>query len=297
MEWLRGILVKIRASLPSEENSDSCSETSSQSSSSLDAASGSASRTSSQSSMSAEESDGSSASDSSSGEGSQDSRVQEELRANTSSSSDSDASLQTSSGPDASNAYQNNSISELLRDVNGRASLDADTDTCSQASIESDIYSDKHSERLFAFHRHTERAHNGGNWCSVALNYGWYDTVTCNYNEYTGKDFWKEVITFLNVAEPAFKACAQDYGDCDFYVHVSTPKNAHVKHLKQLLIELEPRYIGYSVPKLARLIANKLKRPRFSMRAVIEFQDKFGKDAALQMLENRARVMFAGRSG
>lgn len=46
------------------------------------------------------------------------------------------------------------------------------------------------------------------------------------------------------------------------------------------------------VPKLTRLIKKKLVKPRYNMRAVIEFQDEFGKDAALHMLETHADIMF-----
>lgn len=221
--------MNLRASLTrEEEDTDSCSDTTSQPSVNLDSASDSTSSTSSQSSSNSEDLSDGSASESSFEEGSQASRVREGLQADAAINSDSDADSQASSKAD-------------------------DTDTRSQGSIESCMYGDKHSNRLFTFYRHIEGPRMGSNWCSLSLNHHWY-YVDRNYHEYTGKDFWGEVIAFLNAAEPAFEARFQPYyDDCEFHLHVSTPRNAHVKHLKQLLVELEPRYKGYSVAKLTRL--------------------------------------------
>ncbi|BDA43042.1 hypothetical protein COCOBI_04-0520 [Coccomyxa sp. Obi] len=108
---------------------------------------------------------------------------------------------------------------------------------------------------------------------------------------------WDEIVVFLNDAEPAFMASIERHDDGGEGVYVESPKNSHVKHMKQLLEELERRYQGYSVPKLTRLLKKRLDRPRFNTRAFIKFQDKFGTDAALHILETHEDIMFPYRYG
>ena len=136
--------------------------------------------------------------------------------------------------------------------------------------------------------------HNGfgEDWCSVRLNECWED-IASNYHDYTGKKFWEEVIAFLNAAEPAFRVGRlYNHDDTGEYIRVRTPTKSHVEDLKQVLMELEPRYKGYSVPKLTKLVKVNLSEARYSMRAVIEYQGKFGQESALHMLEFHADLMF-----
>ncbi len=47
------------------------------------------------------------------------------------------------------------------------------------------------------------------------------------------------------------------------------------------------------MPKLTRLVAMKPNESQYSVQAVIEYQGKYGHDAALYLLETHADVMFA----
>ncbi|BDA43040.1 hypothetical protein COCOBI_04-0500 [Coccomyxa sp. Obi] len=175
-----------------------------------------------------------------------------------------------------------------LAELDGSAASDANADTGFQSSLDRCSLFGRDTKRLFCSSIHESFSFN---WCSISLNEDW-EHMPCNYKDHTGKDFWKEASTILNALEPAFKADYHHHYDTGEYIQVNTPKKSHVKRLKQHLTDLEPRYKGYSVPKLKRLVKVKLREARYSMRAVIEFQDKFGKDAALHMLENNADIMF-----
>lgn len=282
--------MKMGASLTHEEDTDSCSDTSSQSSAFPDAASDSASRTSSQSSFNLEDLFDRNASDGSSEEGSQASRGLEDMEGFVASNSNSDADSQGSSEVDEGRANETDTDSSSSRKLDASAHCDADTDADSEASIESRWWGQSHSERKIWLGI-CDAGGYGMDFCYVYLNYDW-EHIACNYRDYTGKGMWDDIAAFLNAAEPIFNAHAVRCDDGSREVHVDTPKRSHVKHLKQLLVELERRYQGYSVPKLMRLIKDRLYRPKFSMRAMIEFQDKFGTDAALHMLESHADIMF-----
>ncbi|CAL8468962.1 g8503 [Coccomyxa elongata] len=111
------------------------------------------------------------------------------------------------------------------------------------------------------------------NWYSVHLHNDW-EGIPCDYHDYTGKDSWEEVAAILNVAEPAFKAQHKYHSDPGDFISVQNVivlEKFPVERLEQLLVELEPRFTCYSVPKLTRLIMTELVKPRYNMRAVIEF--------------------------
>lgn len=174
-------------------------------------------------------------------------------------------------------------------DLDGSAASDANTDTDFRTGLDRFSLFGRNSKRLF--HASTHKGLTPGSaWCSVALNDDCED-IACNYSDYTGKDFWTETSAILSAAEPAFKAQYEYHDDTGYYISMRTPKKSHVKRLKQLLMDLEPRYKGYSVPKLTQLVRVNLSEARYSMRAVIEFQDKFGKDSAMHMLESHTDIM------
>lgn len=190
LQWLRGILVKGQASLTCEEDTGSCSDTTSQSSVNLDAASDSSSRGTSQSRMDAED-------------------VSDSISSN----SDADSQADESSG------NEGDPESGATGELDARSPCDVNTDTESEASGETDIYGYIHMKRLFSFHPQCSRYNSNINWCSVQLNYTWEDIVR-DYHDYTGKDFWDDVLTCLNAADPAFEARAGDNYDVEFFLYV-----------------------------------------------------------------------------
>lgn len=122
-------------------------------------------------------------------------------------------------------------------------------------------------------------------WCPVYLNYDW-EGIACSYHDNTGKDFWEEATAMLNAAEPAFKARhGHSFYRGDYISVDNVPEKSQVERFKQFLVEMEPRFTCYSVPKLTWLLKEKLVKPRYGMQAVVEYYDNFGKDATLQMLE------------
>ena len=192
LQWLHGILVNIRASLTSEEDSDNYSDTSSQSST-----------------------EGSVDSNASGGS------FEDSEEASTESNNDSDADSEASSEADESDGNESGSESGGSEESRVGAACGPNKDTDSQASIESD-------ERMFRLS--SLRCTDGINRCFVTLNFAW--EIACNNHDYTGEDMWDEVTAFLNAKELAFKARAR------LFLRVETPKDSHVKLLKQLLVEL-----------------------------------------------------------
>ena len=179
------------------------------------------------------------------------------------------------------------SASEQL-DETAAPDVNANTDTGFQTKLDSLSLFGRNSKRMF----YGIQDRFSGDECSVGLTDDW-EHISCNYLEYTGMNFWEEVIAFLNAAEPAFRVgCMNKYYDTGEYISVKTPTKSHVQRLKQVLMELEPRYKGYSVPKLTQLIKVNLSEARYSMRAVIEYQGKFGQESALHMLGSYADFMF-----
>lgn len=298
LQWLRRTLVKARAGLTCEEDTDSCSDKTSQSCLNLNPENDSASRASSQSSFSLEDLCDGNASDGSFEEGLQarsffsarNLRLLEEFEAIESVNSERDADSQASSEAYQSSANESDSDSGSSGNLEENTECDANTVTDSKASVESQWWGPSHSERKFLFDFCSLEGF-GSDFCDVYLNRDW-EHIPCIYREHTGKDLWDDVTAFLNTAEPGFKAHTDYYIDSEPEVHVKTTKNSYVKRLKQLLVEVEQRYQCYSVPKLTRLIRTRLNQPRFGIRAVIEYQDKFGKDAILHMLETHEDIMF-----